>query len=97
MKLLVVVLCYKVPDLAIDCLKSLGGEVARVPGTKVVVCENGTGGDAAERIRRAIDQGGWAGGAPSRRSTPIAASAPATTWSSVPPWSRTTRRNTSCF
>jgi len=59
MKLLVVVLCYRVPDLTIECLQSLKKEVGRVPDTKVAVCENGTGGDAAERLGRAIDEQGW--------------------------------------
>jgi N-acetylglucosaminyl-diphospho-decaprenol L-rhamnosyltransferase len=59
MKLLIVVLCYRVPDLTIDCLHSLSGEIDRVPGARVGVCENGTGGDAAERLRRAIDENGW--------------------------------------
>ena len=30
MKLLVVILCYKVPDLTIDCLRSLEPEIARI-------------------------------------------------------------------
>lgn len=59
MKLLVVVLCYKVPDLTIDCLRSLGPEIARIPGARVAVCENGTGPEAAEKLRRAIDENGW--------------------------------------
>ena len=59
MKLLVVVLCYRVPELAIDCLRSLEKEVDRVAGTRVVICENGTGGDAAERISRAILDEAW--------------------------------------
>lgn len=59
MKLLVVVLCYKVPDLTVDCLRSLEPEIARVPGARVGVCENGTGIEAAEKIRRAIDDNGW--------------------------------------
>jgi N-acetylglucosaminyl-diphospho-decaprenol L-rhamnosyltransferase len=59
MKLLVVILCYKVPDLTIDCLRSLAPEVERSPGTRVTVCENGTGGDSFERLRRAIDTHGW--------------------------------------
>ena len=50
---------YRVTDLTIDCLHSLSGEVTRVPGTKVVVCENGSGGDAAERLRRAIAENKW--------------------------------------
>ena len=59
MKLLIVVLCYRVPDLAIDCLRSLNKEINNVPDTRVVLCENGTGGDAAERIGRVIDEENW--------------------------------------
>ncbi|MDG3008124.1 glycosyltransferase family 2 protein [Paludisphaera mucosa] len=59
MKLLVVVLCYKVPELAIDCLRSLAPEIARIPGARAGICENGTGPEAAERLRRAIDENGW--------------------------------------
>lgn len=59
MKLLVVVLCYKVPDLAVDCLRSLEPEIARIPDARVAVCENGTGPEAAEQIRSAIDENGW--------------------------------------
>lgn len=61
MKLLVVILCYKVPELTIDCLRTLEGQIGEVPGTRVVVCENGTGGDAAERLQKAIDESGWSG------------------------------------
>ena len=59
MKLLVVVLCYKVPDLTDDCLRSLEPEIARVRGARVGGCENGTGIEAVEKIRRAIDGNGW--------------------------------------
>src|SRR6185437_9977383 len=59
MKLLVVIVSYKVTDLTLDCLRSLAGEIGRVPGARVAVCENGTGGDAEERLRRAIDEDGW--------------------------------------
>ncbi len=59
MKLLVVVLCYRVPDLTIDCLRSLSTEIRRVPGAKVGVCENGTGVEAADRLRRTIQENGW--------------------------------------
>ena len=59
MKLIVVVLCYRVPDLTIDCLRSLSREIGRVPGAKVGLCENGTGGDTAERLSRAIEENGW--------------------------------------
>jgi GT2 family glycosyltransferase len=59
MRLLVVILCYKVPELTIDCLRTLAAEVERVPGTRVAVCENGTGGNAFEMLRHAIDSAGW--------------------------------------
>jgi N-acetylglucosaminyl-diphospho-decaprenol L-rhamnosyltransferase len=59
MKLFVAVLCYRVPDLTINCLRSLSKEVERLPGTKVGVCENGTGGDTPERLTGAIEENGW--------------------------------------
>ena len=59
MKLLVIVVSYKVTDLTIDCLRSLSREIHRVPGAKVAVCENGTGGDAEARLRKAIEENGW--------------------------------------
>lgn len=59
MKLLIVIANYKVAHLTIDCLHSLANEIGRVPGTHVAVCENGTGDDSAQRIQRAIDEGGW--------------------------------------
>jgi N-acetylglucosaminyl-diphospho-decaprenol L-rhamnosyltransferase len=59
MKVLIVIVSYRVTDLTIDCLRSLSGEIDRVPGTRVALCENGTGGDAASRLRRAIDKNGW--------------------------------------
>lgn len=59
MKLFIVVLCYRVPDLTIDCLRALSGEIGRIPDAKVGVCENGTGGNTAQRLRQAIDENGW--------------------------------------
>ncbi|MCP6077385.1 hypothetical protein NL363_29260, partial [Klebsiella pneumoniae] len=59
MKLLVVIVSYRVTDLTIDCLRSLAGEVGRAEGTRVAVCENGTGGDAEDRLRAAIEGNGW--------------------------------------
>jgi len=58
-KLLVVIVNYRVAHLAIDCLHSVAEEIGRVPDTHVAVCENGTGDDSAERIQRAIDANGW--------------------------------------
>jgi GT2 family glycosyltransferase len=59
MKLLVVILNYRVTDLTIQCLRSLAGRVGEVPGTRVAVLENGTGGDAAERLQRAVAENDW--------------------------------------
>jgi N-acetylglucosaminyl-diphospho-decaprenol L-rhamnosyltransferase len=59
-KLLVVIVNYRVAHLAIDCLHSVVEEIERVPETHVAVCENGTGDDSAQRIQSAIDENGWA-------------------------------------
>lgn len=60
MRLLVVIVNYKVTDLTLDCLRSLENEIPRVYGTQVAVVENGSGGDAESRIRAAIESNGWA-------------------------------------
>jgi GT2 family glycosyltransferase len=59
MKLLVVVVSYRVTDLTIDCLRALSIEIARMPGARVALCENGTGKDAADRLTRAIQENNW--------------------------------------
>ena len=59
MKLFVVVLCYRVVDLTIDCLRSLSAEIDRVSGAKVGLLENGTGGDSGDRLRKVIEENGW--------------------------------------
>src|SRR5215475_1908631 len=59
MKLLVVIVNYRVADLAIDCLRSVAQEIGRVAGTHVAVCENGSGDDSAKKIREAIEDNGW--------------------------------------
>jgi N-acetylglucosaminyl-diphospho-decaprenol L-rhamnosyltransferase len=59
-KLLVVIVNYRVAHLAIDCLHSVAKEIGHVPDTHVAVCENGTGDDSARRIQKAIDDNGWA-------------------------------------
>lgn len=60
MKLLVVIVSYRVTDLTIDCLHSLVPEIRSIPDARVAICENGTGGDAEQRLRDAIDHNGWA-------------------------------------
>lgn len=59
MKLLVVILNYNVTDLTIDCLRSLSAEIPAIAGARVAVCENGSGGDAEQRLRAAIESNGW--------------------------------------
>src|ERR1700691_4368563 len=59
MKLLVAITNYRVADLTIDCLRSIAPEIGRVPGTRVAVCENGTGDDSAERLQKAITDNSW--------------------------------------
>lgn len=59
MKLLVVIVNFRVAHLTIDCLRSVAEEIGRVPGTIVAVCENGTGDDSAGRIQDAITAHGW--------------------------------------
>ena len=59
MKLLVVIVSYRVTDLTIDCLRSLVSEINRVSNARVAVCENGSGGDAEDRLRCAITENGW--------------------------------------
>ena len=59
MKLLVVIVNYRVAHLTIDCLRSVAEEIESVPGAHVAVCENGTGDDLVERIQKAIDDNRW--------------------------------------
>jgi N-acetylglucosaminyl-diphospho-decaprenol L-rhamnosyltransferase len=58
-KLLVVIVNYRVAHLAIDCLHSVAEEIGRVPGTHVAVCENASADDSADMIRNAIVDNGW--------------------------------------
>jgi len=59
MKLLVVIVNYRTPELSIDCLRSLEPEVAAIPGARVVVVDNASGDSSAERIEAEIDSKGW--------------------------------------
>lgn len=59
MKLLVIILNYRVADLTIECLHSLSAEIPAIAGTKVAVVENGSG-DGSERVlSKTILQHGW--------------------------------------
>ncbi|MGY3545282.1 glycosyltransferase family 2 protein [Bradyrhizobium sp. USDA 4469] len=59
MRLLIVIVNFRVAGLTVDCLRSLRDEVAGLTGTHVAVCENGSGGDDALRIGQAIEANGW--------------------------------------
>jgi N-acetylglucosaminyl-diphospho-decaprenol L-rhamnosyltransferase len=59
MKLLVVVVSYRVTELTVKCLRSLSHEVGKPTDFRVAVCENGTGGDAESRLRGAVVENGW--------------------------------------
>src|SRR5919198_3215993 len=59
MKMLLVIVNYRVAHLTIDCLHSIAPEIGRMPNTHVAICENGTGDDSAARIQKAIDDNGW--------------------------------------
>ena len=59
LNLLVVIVCYRVVDLTIDCLQSLVPQIQDVPNARVAICENGTGPEAVEQLRSAIVANEW--------------------------------------
>ena len=60
MKLLVVIVNYKTPELTVDCLRSLSTEVPTVAGgARVVVTDNASGDGSAEQIVAAVRDNGW--------------------------------------
>jgi N-acetylglucosaminyl-diphospho-decaprenol L-rhamnosyltransferase len=62
MKVLVVIVNYRTPALTIDCLQSLAPEVARLPGTRVVVTDNASPDDSVPQLTAAIERlgiGDW--------------------------------------
>ena len=61
MKLLVIVLNYKVAKLTIECLHSLGAEIPAIAGAKVVVVENGSRDGSEDVLSEAIQRHDWNG------------------------------------
>ena len=59
MKVLVVVLNYRTPELVVRCLESLEPEVDRIGSMHVVVTDNDSGDESAPRIREAIEANDW--------------------------------------
>jgi N-acetylglucosaminyl-diphospho-decaprenol L-rhamnosyltransferase len=59
MRLLIVIVNYRTADLTIDCLRSVRDEVTALSGARVVVTDNASGDDSAERIALAIFNNAW--------------------------------------
>lgn len=57
--MLVLIVSYRATDLTIDALASLESEIPTIPGSRVIVCENGTGDGAAEELRAHVASKGW--------------------------------------
>jgi N-acetylglucosaminyl-diphospho-decaprenol L-rhamnosyltransferase len=55
----VVIVNYRTPRLVVDCLRTLGGEVAAEPGLRVTVVDNASGDDSLAVITAAIRENGW--------------------------------------
>lgn len=58
-RLVVVIVNYRTAGLTVDCLASLAPEVARLPGTRVIVTDNLSGDDSVDRIGAAIRDRAW--------------------------------------
>lgn len=56
---LIVIVNYRVPQLTVECLRSLTTEVPTLPGARVVVVDNHSGDGSVEKLQTAIDQEGW--------------------------------------
>ncbi len=59
MKVLVVILNYRTPELAVRCLESVEPEVAQIGAIQVVVTDNDSGDDSVRIIGNAIDAHRW--------------------------------------
>ncbi len=55
--LAIIVLNYRTPDLTVNCLCSLQGQIE--PGTRVIVVDNASGDGSAERLAREVVERGW--------------------------------------
>lgn len=58
-RLLISIVAWKGADLTIDCLRSIGPELASVPGSRVVVVDNASPDDSADRVAQAIADNHW--------------------------------------
>lgn len=58
-RLWVIIVNYRTPAMAVDCLASLAGEIAGLPGSKVMVVDNDSGDGSVSSISSAISERGW--------------------------------------
>lgn len=58
-RLFISIVAWKGADLTIDCLRSIAPELASVPGTRVVVVDNASPDDSADRVAAAIADNHW--------------------------------------
>jgi N-acetylglucosaminyl-diphospho-decaprenol L-rhamnosyltransferase len=59
LKLLVVIVNYRTPDLAIDCLRSIESEVRAIGGCRVCLTDNLSPDDSVAKLNHAIDENRW--------------------------------------
>lgn len=57
----IVIVNYRTADLAVDCLRSIAGQIAGLPNFHTVVVDNASGNGSVERLTRTIDREGWQG------------------------------------
>jgi N-acetylglucosaminyl-diphospho-decaprenol L-rhamnosyltransferase len=58
-RLWVIIVNYRTPALAVDCLSSLASEIAILPGSKVIVVDNDSGDGSVASISSAVAEQGW--------------------------------------
>lgn len=59
MKLAIIILNYRTPDLTVACLSSLAAEVSADPSIRVLVVDNASNDGSADRIERSIAEQGF--------------------------------------
>jgi len=59
MKLLIIIINYRTPQLTIDCLASLAPQIDDVPGTHVVVVDNASGDNSVPLLAQALRKNRW--------------------------------------
>jgi N-acetylglucosaminyl-diphospho-decaprenol L-rhamnosyltransferase len=64
----VAIVNYRTGPLVVECLRSLAGEVAAHPGSRVTVVDNCSGDDSGDVIASAIAREGWGNWAELRRA-----------------------------